>query len=178
MRTPLLAVVLALPAALACTSEASTAPEAPHEAFLRRPDRVQIFLADHPRFWGRDHREFPPGVKEEDLPHSGKNFVLPQEGPELNEAQRKQLVAAFVPASEPNPIPEKKCGFNPDIALRYWRGKTWMDVIVCLGCVQFIYVDANGEQLRSRDVGVLADFQFLNKLAKEAFPEEKFRTVW
>ncbi|AKQ70403.1 hypothetical protein A176_007315 [Myxococcus hansupus] len=174
MRTPFLAVLLVIPAALSCTADAFTFG-ASHEDFLRRPDRVQIFLADHPTSWGRDYRDLPPGVKEEDLPRSGKNFVLPQEGPELSKEHRKQLAAAFVPASEPNPIPEKKCGFNPDIALRYWRGNTWMDVIVCLGCIQFIYIDAKGEQIASRNVGVLSDYTFLYQLAKEAFPEENFR---
>lgn len=190
MRTPPLAVLLAIPVALACTSEASTseastseasktkassAPESPHEAFFRRPDRVQIFLADHRQYWGGMQRDLPPGVTLDDLPHSGGGYVFPVEGPELNEAQRQKLAATFRPASEPNPFPPRKCMFNPDIALRYWRGNTSMDVIICLGCIKFVFFAANETYVPDEQVGFLEDYQYLQQLAQESFPKENFR---
>ncbi|WP_426755829.1 hypothetical protein [Myxococcus sp. Y35] len=177
MRVPLLAVLLAVPAALSCSASAS-APESPYEAFFRRPDRVQIFLADYPRSWGGDRSSWPTDVLEEDLPHSGEHYVLPREGPELTWVQRRRLAASFIPPQEPNPYPLRKCGFNPDIALRYWRGDTWMDVVICLGCIKFAYLDAKGNSVPDEQVGYLKDPDLLMELATAAFPKEKFRQGW
>ncbi|MFP2958334.1 hypothetical protein ACLEPN_10960 [Myxococcus sp. 1LA] len=173
MRIHSLAIALAIPAALSCTAiGAEPTYPTPHEVFFRHPDRVQIFLADHPSSWGGDRSTWPKDIAEEDLPHSGSKYVLPREGPELTSEQRKRLAATYLPPSAPNPFPPKKCMFNPDIALRYWRGKTYRDIVVCLGCIKFDFVDADGKLLPNEHSGYLEDYMFLHQLAKGAFPDQ------
>ncbi len=133
--------------------------------FLQQPERVQIFLTDMD-FSSEAERSADP------RPHSGPLFVHTREGPELNEAERLALVKTW---AAPRRIPrgeEKACLFNPDITLRFWRGTEWVDVVVCFGCGEQQFFDADGDRIRP---GTLSDFTLLRRIAKQAFPDSRFR---
>ncbi|NVJ01964.1 hypothetical protein HV824_28105 [Myxococcus sp. AM009] len=172
MRTALLAV-LSLTAVVSCTSAEATSskpPASPQEDFFRRPDRVQVFLADMNQQW-----DLEPDA---DVGPTSGLFLLTREGPELSRKQRQSLAAIWVSPKEHVPYPPKKCGFNPDIAFRFWRGETWVDAVVCFSCRQLIFHDANGKRIAGSEAGFLDGFPQMVKLAKEAFPQETFNSSW
>ena len=184
MRTALLAVLSAT-AVLSCTSaeatsnppkatstpsEATAKPSSPLEDFFRRPDRVQVFLADMNQKW-----DVEPDA---DVGPTSGLFLLTREGPELSQKQRQSLAAIWVSPNEHVPYPPKKCGFNPDIAFRFWRGKTWVDAVACFSCRQLIFNDANGKPIADSEAGFLDGFPVMLELAKAAFPQEKFNPSW
>ncbi|MDY7226037.1 hypothetical protein [Hyalangium rubrum] len=139
----------------------ATAPSV--DEFFREPERVQIFLAE------LDQEMLTP--RENDTrPRSGV-FLLTREGPELKKEDREALSKIWVPAKDHTPRPPRKCMFNPDIALRFWRGKTWVDAVVCFSCEQIAFRGPKGEIIKP---GFLDDFSVLHQVAKQAFPDGSY----
>ncbi|NTX39203.1 hypothetical protein HUA78_32700 [Myxococcus sp. CA033] len=166
MRTALLALLLSSMAATACSAAGRSTPPTP-EDFFRRPDRVQIFLADNDQTW-----DMGP-ARDDTTPRSGF-FLLPKEGPELSSKQRRALADLWVSAKDPASYPPRKCGFNPDIAFRFWIGKTWVDAVVCFTCREIAFHDASGKPIPAAQAGFLDGFPVMQELAKQAFPEGGF----
>ncbi|NTX11927.1 hypothetical protein HUA76_14095 [Myxococcus sp. CA056] len=166
MRTALLALLLSSMAATACSAAGRSTPPTP-EDFFRRPDRVQIFLADNDQTW-----DMGP-ARDDTTPRSGF-FLLPKEGPELSSKQRRTLADLWVSAKDPASYPPRKCGFNPDIAFRFWIGKTWVDAVVCFTCREIAFHDASGKPIPAATAGFLDGFPVMQELAKQAFPEGGF----
>lgn len=141
---------------------APTAPASPSlEQFFRQPERVQIFLSDVDQNWG----ELPP---EPDTRQFSGPYLLTREGPALNKADREALAKIWVSPKDFEPRPLRKCMFNPDITLRFWRGKDWMDVVVCFSCENQAFYDSKTTFLEA--AGFLNDFNLLERLATQAFP--------
>ncbi len=133
----------------------------PLARFFLEPDRVQIFVAEMPKFI--------PG--EEASPKIGP-FLLTSQGIELGTRDRKAVAQAWVAPENAPPKLLKKCMFNPDIALRFWRGKAWVDAVVCFTCLEHIFYDEKGLKM---DGGAFGDFSVLSEIAKKTFPQKKFR---
>jgi hypothetical protein len=156
----LLLTLSAAPPGPAAPASSSLAP------FFLQPSRVQIFVADRDRSLLKPEED----REEDERPRLGM-YVLTREGPELKAEERQAVAQLWVAPEDVTPRPPTACIFNPDIALRFWRGRTWVDVLVCLGCRQLKFYDANGATI---DGGDFRDFTVLRKLALAAFPHERF----
>ncbi len=168
MLTALLAVFLS--AAPPPQAAAPTPPPQPSLAtIMRQPDRVQIFLADmeyEVRF-----RQSAKQFKRDKRPRV-EHFIFTKEGKALKAEDLQALAKSWVPPEEKKPREPTRCSFNPDIALRFWHGDTWVDSVVCLGCHQLVFFDSKAEYIAGGDFN---DFRLLRKLANAAFPKEGFR---
>jgi hypothetical protein len=165
MLTALLAVFLS---AAPPPQAAVPAPPAPPSlaTIMRQPDRVQIFLADmeyEVRLRKPSKRDKRPRVE---------HFVFTKEGQALKAEDLQALAKSWVPPEKKKHREPTRCAFNPDIALRFWHGDTWVDSVVCLGCHQLVFLDAKAESIAGGD---FEDFALLRKLAAAAFPKEQFR---
>ncbi|NVJ22252.1 hypothetical protein HUW62_13595 [Myxococcus sp. AM011] len=165
MRSALLALVLFATASTSCSATAGRSDPPTPEDFFRRPDRVQIFIADL----------VGPGERDETTPGNGY-FVYAKEGPELSSRQRRALADIWKSPKDFVPYPERKCGFNPDIAFRFWIGKTFVDAVACFSCRMLMFRDAQGNPLP--DAGFLDGFPVMQDLAKQSFPEGGFSAGW
>jgi hypothetical protein len=168
-----------LPALLALVLSAAPTPQAAAPAdppaqpslatIMRQPDRVQIFLADmeyQVRF-----RQSAKQFKRDKRPRVG-HFIFTKEGKALKAEDLQALAKSWVPPEEQKYREPTRCSFNPDIALRFWHGDTWVDSVVCLGCHQLVFFDSKAEHIAGGD---FQDFRLLRKLATAAFPKEGFR---
>jgi hypothetical protein len=154
--------------ALCLSSSPTATPAAPSlEEFFRQPERVQIFLAKVDQTWGLEEKPDP------DTRLFSGPFVLTREGPVLTKEERQTLAKIWVAPQDYTPRPPTKCGFNPDIALRFWRGTTWADAVMCFSCEKIAFFDTKGQKLHA---GFLDDFAVLRKLARQAFPETRFHS--
>jgi len=165
MRPTLLALVLFATASTSCSATAGRSDPPTPEDFFRRPDRVQIFIADM----------VGPGERDETLPGNGY-FVYAKEGSELSSRQRRALADIWVSSKDFVPYPPRKCGFNPDIAFRFWIGTTFVDVVTCFGCRQLMFLDAKNNLIP--DAGFLDGFPVMQDIAKSEFPEGGFNQGW
>jgi hypothetical protein len=156
-------------------SSAPSSPAKPEGAgssklapFFLQSDRVQIFVADMPRLpMSEDDEEAEEDAK---LPRIG-GFVLKSKGIELSAQDREAIAKTWLAPEKVPPREPTLCAFNPDIALRFWRGKSWVDVVVCLGCSEDVFYNDKGQWL---DGGSFEDFTLLSKIAKKTFPKEEF----
>ncbi|KFE63025.1 hypothetical protein [Hyalangium minutum] len=147
----------------------NVAPKAPAsptlEQFFRQPDRVQIFLSDVDQNWD----QLPP---EPDTRKFSGPYLLTREGPALSKEDREALGKIWVSPKDFEPRPRRKCMFNPDITLRFWRGTDWLDVVACFSCEKLAFYDSKRTYLQ--EAGFLDDFALLQRLATQAFPEGGF----
>lgn len=146
-------------------ADAGVGPSPDLATFIRQPERVRIFLADMDL--GMPPRQ--SGRKIVPSPRAGP-FLLPREGPALQEADRQRLGQSWVSPRDVVPEEPLRCAFNPDVALRFQRGAAWVDAVVCFGCSEVWFFDAKGEAL---DGGDFRDFELLLRLARQAFPKEQ-----
>ncbi|MCY1082516.1 hypothetical protein [Archangium lansingense] len=127
---------------------------------------MQIFIAvTDPKLLGEE-----PFPNQENLPHNGQ-YVFSEEGSELSRAERQALAKSWVAPENYTPMPPRKCLFNPNIALRFWRGKTWVDAVVCFTCHRINFLDEQGNSINP---GFLQDFGLLGQLSRRAFPGRQF----
>ncbi len=152
---PLLHRVLAKPEAPIATPLAS---------FFREPDRVQIFLADVSlgHLTKKAAKEKPIVVGP---------FALKGKGIELSAQDRQALAQNWVAPEQVVPEEPTRCAFNPDIALRFWRGTSWVDAVLCFSCSDDVFLDEKGKSMNG---GAFKNFPALSKIAKKAFPQEQF----
>ncbi|RKH34866.1 hypothetical protein D7Y13_01980 [Corallococcus praedator] len=131
--------------------------------FFQKPDRVEVYRARMD-----PTPDTPP--KEDTRPRVGM-AVFTVKGQDLTPEERKELAATW---TSPENTPKKgrmMCPFNPDMALRFWRGDTWVDVVVCFGCGEQLFYDAKKQSLAA---GRLTDFTLLHRIAdKNKFPRKK-----
>ncbi|MCP3137746.1 hypothetical protein [Pyxidicoccus xibeiensis] len=161
-------VVLAL--CLACTPTPGAdadGPDAKLARFIREPETVRIFSARPV--------PVPPGQDAGTQPVKwtrAGSFGFTHEGPVLTEAERQALAKSWVP---PQDVKKDKrgrlmCSFSHDIALRFQRGDTWVDAVVCFTCGEVLFFNEKREGL---DGGTFK-FPLLGQLTDQAFPGEKF----
>ncbi|HEX8705761.1 MAG TPA: hypothetical protein VF815_43400 [Myxococcaceae bacterium] len=137
------------------------------EPFFRQPDRMEIFIADTPKFLikkGKVEKE------PEKYPSIG-SFAIKSKGVPLSAQERQAIAQTWVPPQKIDPESVKMCIFNPDIALRFWRGKSWVDAVVCFSCSEAAFYDEKGQPV---DGGNFKNFSVLSEIAKKKFPQEKF----
>ncbi|HEX8704362.1 MAG TPA: hypothetical protein VF815_36360, partial [Myxococcaceae bacterium] len=135
----------------------------PLESFFLQPDRVQIFIADLSIPLMRQQKETRPSVG---------YFLLKGNGLELSAQDRQTLAQNWIAPEKVVPKEPTLCGgFNPDVALRFWKGTSWVDVVLCFGCSKHLFYDAKGKSMNG---GTFQDFSALVKLAKSTFPQEQF----
>jgi hypothetical protein len=162
MLTALLALCLAGTPTPGMT--APSPPETPPDltAFVRQPERVRIYRADFSyNVHGGKRAKKEPRLKVGHFVLSGKGDVVPAEAVQA-------LARTWVPPEKVGPGEHLRCIFNPDIALRFEKGGSHVDVVVCFGCGELIFHDARGETLRDGDF----DFSVLRRIAATAFPKE------
>ncbi|MFY2563118.1 hypothetical protein ACN469_36320 [Corallococcus terminator] len=166
MRPALLALLMFATAFTSCSATAGRSDPPTPEDFFRRPDRVQIFIAD---MMGQ-------GIEYDEAAPRNGYFVFPKEGPELSRRKRRALAEIWVSPKDFVPYPPRKCGFNPDIAFRFWIGTKWVDVVACFSCRQLMFLDDKNNPIP--DAGFLDGFPVMQDIAKQAFPEGGFNPGW
>jgi hypothetical protein len=134
-------LLLSLSANPSSPSETPAASDdTPLSAFFRQPDRVQIFVADNG--YDFDFDEKKKKLKKKLVTIDA--FVLTSKGIELSTEDREAIAQAWIAPEDMPPKDPKRCEFNPDIALRFWRGRAWVDAVVCFGCQEHAFYDAKG----------------------------------
>ncbi|MBN8233526.1 hypothetical protein JYK02_39000 [Corallococcus macrosporus] len=125
--------------------------------FFQKPDRVETFEADV------DGSLSPPSKKDR-RPRVGM-FLFSKQGKDLKPEDIQALGASWTSPAATPPQPRLLCAFNPDLALRFWRGQEWAAVVICFTCQQMIFYDARNQQL---DGGRFNDFALTRRLYQEA----------
>ncbi len=164
----MLSVLLALCLAGTPTPGAPTptpSPAAPPAlaTFIRQPDQVRIYRADldYVPSWEKRSK------KKDTRPRNGM-FVFSGKGAVLTAEEVQTLGMTWVPEEQLDRDNRPRCSFNPDIALRFEKAGTFVDVVACFSCEQLIIYDAKGKSLG----GGRLDFRIMKRMARDAFPKE------
>jgi hypothetical protein len=122
---------------------------------------VRIYRADIDIPEDRKRSKKAPRLRVGPFVFLGKGDVVPAEA-------AYTLAMTWVPPEKMKPREPLQCGFNPDVALRFDKEGSFVDVVVCFGCSQLMLYDARGSRL---DDGSF-DFRVLRRIASDAFPKE------
>lgn len=150
--------ILALTGCSGATSNGSFTSEI--ASTLNGADRVEVFRVD-PK----------PSAD------AGKNVIdgypITATGKEQGREFAKKLSAILL--SDSVIVSVKKCGLDPGVGYRFWKGKDGVDVVVCFNC-DVLRVRKTGAESTDFNEG-MRDFDpvraKLLRLTKEAFPEDK-----
>jgi hypothetical protein len=159
-------LVLSLAASPTAQAAAPATPAPSLATIMRQPERVQIFLAN------ANYLPSKQKPTKKDKRPRVRGFIFTKEGPALKGEEQQSLARTWESPEEEAYREPKRCAFNPDIALRFSHGGTWVDAVVCFGCRDIWFFDAKGEPTTG---GYFKDFALLRKLAVAAFPKEQFR---
>ena len=143
---------------------ATPPPEPPADlnSYIRRPDQVRIYRADVAISESlKRSKKKEPRIQVGPFVLVGKGDVVPAEAAQT-------LAMTWVPPGHVQRGDRLRCIFNPDVALRFEKDGSFVDVVVCFGCGELAFFDARGESLHDGRF----DFRVLRRIASDAFPKE------